>query len=255
MLDPMYTPEAGSQGLLPYYLHADYREVNGVLYSRWDFPGDELGYPWLWWEDENWLDGNFSFGDDDQDGVYDRLTTREMELVKIFPEQAIMINNNRKKAENETRALFGANGLNDKTDAFRHAYWQAMNERDCGVNPGNRPIAKMFADAHESETPTQLLMEMEMDLWNNQVGLDLGHGKIPFVHTDNYFSDIILDKLQNGSLRYLKPIWPPMFDPRTGTIINNSGDPNFWGVQGIVNAATATHGIISGVTKLVPTNK
>jgi len=50
MLDPLYVPDAGSQGLLPYYSLLDYRVVNGMLISRWDFPGIDLGYQWLWWE-------------------------------------------------------------------------------------------------------------------------------------------------------------------------------------------------------------
>jgi len=92
----------------------------------------------VWWEDDNWLDNPNNFNldlDQDQNGQYDRLTAAEKALVKKYPTHAYMIIRNKPVAEQETVAIFGQNGLNDKSDAFRHAFFNAMNRRDLGLDP------------------------------------------------------------------------------------------------------------------------
>jgi hypothetical protein len=96
-------------------------------------------------------------------------------------------------------------------------------------------MTKLFSDAHESETPIQLALEKEMDLFNNQVGIDISK-----INNRNATSLQIMDASLNGSLKYLSPI--------------NISDPNFWGNNGINDPFTATHGIMSN-TSLKPTNQ
>ena len=54
---------------------------------------------------------------------------------------------------------------NDKSDAFRHSYYNVINVKVVGI-----ARAKEFSDANESEVPTSLIKEKEMDLFNNNVG-------------------------------------------------------------------------------------
>jgi hypothetical protein len=200
----------------------------------------------VWWEDDNWLDNPNNFNldlDQDQNGQYDRLTAAEKALVKKYPTHAYMISKNKPVAEQETVAIFGQNGLNDKSDAFRHAFFNAMNRRDLGLDPMTfENIAKLFSDAHESEVPPQLQKEKDMDLWNNAIGHIVGNVMFPIFTSNSSLSSDVLTKLTNGELRYLKPVLSP------------SQDPNFWGANGVNNSLTATHGITNS-TQLIPTNQ
>ena len=148
----------------------------------------------------------------------------------MYPDKAYSISLNKDIAEKETVTQLGRNGLNDKSDAFRHAYFQAINTNVIGAY-----FTKLFSDAHESETPTQLALEKEMDLFNNKVGIDISTSS-----NRNATSLQIMDALLNGSLRYLDP--------------TDANDPNFWGNNGFNNRGTATHGIMSS-TSLKPTNQ
>jgi len=97
--------------------------------------------------------------------VWKTLTQAEKDLIKQYPHEAYGIFKNRKIAEDETRAKFGFNRRNDKSDAFRHAYYNVINTNVVGID-----IAKLFSDAHESEVPTPLIKETQMDLFNNNIG-------------------------------------------------------------------------------------
>ncbi|HEA20070.1 MAG TPA: hypothetical protein ENH87_04055 [Pricia antarctica] len=155
--------------------------------------------------------------------VWGTLSQKEKDLIKSFPIDAYNIFKNRPIAEQATRMKFGRNGLNDKSDAFRHAYFNALNARSVG-----KYDAKLFSDAHESEVPNQLLKEKEMDLFNNNVGHSFATG-FPNISNPNLANEVY-KKITDGSLRYLSPI--------------NSSDSNF----------RTTHGITT-TTKLIPTNR
>lgn len=155
--------------------------------------------------------------------VWKTLTQAEKNLIKQNWSEAYHIYKNRKVAEDATRQKFNRNGLNDKSDAFRHAYYNAINAKVVGVD-----IAKLFSDAHESETPIRFIKEKRMDLFNNNVGHQslLLNSNLSLTQ----LVDLIYQKLLNGDLRYLKPI--------------NYNDPNFG----------YTHGITVN-TLLKPTNQ
>lgn len=204
----------------------------------------------VWWEDDIWLDNPNNFNldlDQDQNGQYDRLTAAEKALVKKYPTHAYMISKNKPVAENETISIFGQNGLNDKSDAFRHAFFNAMNRRDLGLDPMTlENIAKLFSDAHESEVPSQLQKEKDMDLWNNNIGHMVGNVMFPIFTSNSSLSSDVLTKLTNGELRYLKPVEPT--PPPGSNGLNN----DFWHING--NPQLGRHGITSA-TQLTPTNQ
>lgn len=104
---------------------------------------------------------------------YENLTRKEKEYVKIHPTHIFFLKESRELAFSETKRIFGVNGRNDKSDAFRHCYWSALLSRKLGyIN------ALEFTNAHESSSLNDPL-EKTMDLHNNSVGLKIGHSKLP----------------------------------------------------------------------------
>ena len=202
----------------------------------------------VWWEDDSWINdpANISFEIYEPQPGY-QLTTAEKTLVKQYPVAAFFINRNVSKAIQETNTRFGTNGLNDKSDAFRHTFFNAMNERDCGKdNITLASIARKFSDAHETETPVQLQKEKDMDLFNNNVGHQIGDVFFPIFTSDASLANEAWDKLVNGYLMYLKPVEPTPILPNNG--INN----DFWHIN--FDFSKGKHGI-SNSTQLTPTNQ
>lgn len=216
-----------------------YKPKKSVAVIPDEWPGSDEGLPYQWWLDDKWLDENFSLSPDDED--YDRLTEEERRLIKQYPTQAYVISKNALKASAETEARFGDNGLNDKSDAFRHCFFNAMNERDCGKDPNLNSIAKKFGDAHESETPLPLDMEKQMDLYNNAIGHIIGDVMFPAFTSDESLAEEAMTRVTNGSLRYLNPL---------DHIASQRYDRNRDGIQ---DCPTCRNGI-TPVTQLTPTN-
>jgi hypothetical protein len=172
------------------------------------WPGSDLGYPKNWW-----LDENFQIDPYDQ---FKKLTQAEKDLVKQFPQEALKIKKNRDVATQKTISQFNENGHNNKSDAFRHAYFQGLNTYSVGAQ-----LTKLFADAHESETPISLNLEKQMDLHNNEKGIDYGSNCPCDIELLEYY---VLEGLVKGELKYLSPLDPSNL-------------------------------IIPGVTQLIPTNQ
>jgi hypothetical protein len=201
----------------------------------------------VWWEDAVWLDNpqNFSF-DITNAPAFEELNAQEVILVALYPIQAYSI-----KLNIPVSIEFAQNSglpgpLNGKQDAFRHAFFNAINTRDVParlIGPGatsGSNIVRLFAAAHESSTPSQLNLEKQMDLFNNEVGISYCWNC--WTTSNNNIRNAILTKLNNGELRYLVPLLEP------------SQDPNFSGTGGTDNPRTATHGITTN-TSLKPTNQ
>ncbi len=209
----------------------EYSFVEGTLITSLDYPGKQNGFPWLWWENNTWLDNNISFSSKCPLG-WCNLTQAERDFIKTYPISAFSIWLNAGVAKTETRQMFNIPQSdpmppNDKSNAFLHAFWCAMNSFSVGEDK-----ARLFAAAHESGTPAQLQLETTMDFFNNEVGFAIANTQ------NSLFSYHIFQALQNGELRYLKPI--------------DSSDPFFWGGP---NGQVETHGIIPGITNIVPTNQ
>lgn len=95
-------------------------------------------------------------------------TKEELLLVAKYPTQSVKIFNNSSTASNTASSLYKAETLYlGNGDAFRHAYWNALNLKSVGAD-----IAKAFANAHESETPEG--NDKTMALRNNTVGRNIG---------------------------------------------------------------------------------
>src|SRR5690606_11777595 len=113
-------------------------EIGDNTYSLNDYPGQDEGMPFNWWNNSNYIENNFYLGlDEAQNPGYNELTAQEKILIGLFPAAAIEIRNNVQPAFQKTHQLFphvdnGGNHyhLNDKADAFRHAFFNATNTRD-----------------------------------------------------------------------------------------------------------------------------
>lgn len=123
----------------------------------------------------------------------DRLTIENnpeklIDLLKAFKDK--------QNAENRTFKEFGYNGRNDISDAFRHAYWNAIMARDIGDS-----FAADIANNHELNERNK--EENQMDLWNNHVGREIGtrlKQKGTF-DDDSYAKEILANK---NKLRILR---------------------------------------------------
>lgn len=191
----------------------------------------------LWWMDDTWLNNPQYFNLDPYDD-YRKLTAAEKVLVKQYPTAAFIINQfNRPMANNFTVQKFGTNGLNDKSDAFRHAFFQAVNTVRVGAN-----LTQQFSDAHETEVPSQLIKEKQMDLFNNSIGIAYGQTQSYPASTPAMIANAIYTKVLNGELRYIKPL-------------DFSLSPNFdANHDGIQDCPTCLNGIL-GSSVLTPTNQ
>ncbi len=137
------------------------------------------------------------------DQGYRDLTECEKELVQSYPHHLITLSDNRDLAHQKTIEIFGAygdgNGYNDCGDAFRHAFFNALNTKKLG-----NESAKAWGDAHECETPPDKLKEKEMDLLNNEIGRSVAN-EAPYA-VPNTLVDLILVEMQLGNLKYLSPL-------------------------------------------------
>ena len=187
------------------FLNPDY--LSFVEDYRSDRPGNMI-----WWEDDSWLDNpaNFNLDIDNENNQQIKLTAQEKALIKIYPLEAFILYKNMAIADNMAQSTGLTGALNGKQDAFRHAFFNAINTRDVPprlFGPGaatGSSIVRKFAIAHESEVPPQLQLEKEMDLFNNEVGISYCWNC--WTTSNSSISNAILNKLNDGELRYLSPL-------------------------------------------------
>lgn len=164
-----------------------------------DFPGKSDGLDFGWWLDEEQvgivMHNNY-------DG-FNNLTDAEKRLTYLYPIPAYKIKQNVPIAFAAVTQKFGQlqfpQGLNDKIDAFRHAYFLAINTKST-----TKFYAKMFSDAHESEVAAGLVKEKQMDLYNNQKGIDYAIAQ-PQASVAQLVN-MIYDLMNYGYLVYLSPL-------------------------------------------------
>ncbi|HEX7902867.1 MAG TPA: hypothetical protein VF487_03230 [Chitinophagaceae bacterium] len=201
-----------------------------------------------WWENQSWLDDptNFHLDITQANNQYDKLTAAEKVLVGLYPLQAYIIKQNVSVAMNTSAATGLPNPLNGKQDAFRHAFFQAINTRDVpprifGPNAASgSQIVSMFAIAHESKVPSQLELEKKMDIFNNNVGISYCWNC--WTTSNSSISNAIMTKLNNGELRYIKPL-----DFTSSPNYDANGD-------GVQDCSTCLNGILS-TSVLTPTSQ
>ncbi len=138
--------------------------------------------------------------DDFEQEYRTQMSSSEMAIfdsLSFFEQTAYLFN--AQKATWKAEALYPNSFYNGKGDAFRHAYFNALNSILLGVT-----LAEDLATAHEDKPAppnyTNYFKEVQMDLFNNQVG----RTKKDWL-SDGYQSlaESILDAMVNGELRYL----------------------------------------------------
>jgi hypothetical protein len=90
-----------------------------------------------------------------------------------------------------------------RQDAFRHAYWNALNARDIGADD-----AEPFATRHETgsnamdaNSPEFDPVAVQMDLFNNDVGRRIGAANLNA--TDDQLAEFVNQALANGGLQMI----------------------------------------------------
>ena len=129
----------------------------------------------------------------------ERLNPAELALAILYPVQALQIQVNSQTATAETIRRYGSNGRDDVSDAFRHAYWNALNASDTFVF-----VAKQFADAHESGVNTNdpnAVLARDMDFWNNDQGRTIGGDNS--AASDEDLSILVFGAIDRGLMRYI----------------------------------------------------
>lgn len=95
--------------------------------------------------------------------TWNRLTPAERELVIRNPVKAYNTKGDKENAERTTVVLFGENGYQNRSDAFRHCYWNWLMCKSSSIE-----WATAFGNAHEGSSPND--DDTRMDLNNNMVG-------------------------------------------------------------------------------------
>jgi hypothetical protein len=127
---------------------------------------------------------------------WNRLNDREKNIIKWDVQfyKVIDINSNADLATTMTISIYGMNGKGDKSDAFRHALWQALNVQDVG-----KSFTQKWSDAHEYSTPAgEVRTDLYMDIHNNDVGIEIGKNNPDA--TPEELSEIILNRIDKGDL-------------------------------------------------------
>ena len=169
-------------------------------------------------------------------GRFGRLTWKEKKLVLRYPNKAYFVYQHSRTADNiTTNRFYHLPLLNSKADAFRHALWSALLARDIGAY-----YAKLFTDAHESETLPRHALEKQMDLHNNAIGYSTGYS-----YDGLTMANKIEEKMHSGELVYLYPIDYTKY----GAL-----GSKFWNDPTIYGSDDGHHGI-TDETRVIPTNR
>lgn len=165
-----------------------------------NYPGMNEGMPYNWWKDDEFIRNNLLV-------AFEVPNIFEILAFNMFPAYALL------HIENSTTALDDAVSLtinnptvfpptvieNGKADAFRHAYWNALDSAEFGPN-----ITKIFTTAHEAFSCG---LPKTMDLYNNQKGrqntADNGFG---FTTSNSMIKSSILNDVYIGNLVYINNI-------------------------------------------------
>ena len=95
------------------------------------------------------------------------------------------------EASNTASTTFGDGEYGGRTDAFRHAFWNALMTAEI-----NEDWAQRYGFAHESETPDG--PDRNMDYHNNQVGRNEGRYFGPGSTNRSSLRSIIQNDVQGG---------------------------------------------------------
>jgi hypothetical protein len=122
-------------------------------------------------------------------------------VIAKYPKEAIKVYMAKNKADELTQKLFGKEGRNDESDAFRHFVWAGLLVKEIGEEK-----SRIFLTAHEQD-PNQPIDEKNMDMTNNEKGIAF----FKSAQKTNKALDLdslekqALDELKSGGLKVLSP--------------------------------------------------
>ena len=136
---------------------------------------------------------------------WNKLTECEKDFFRSKPYNLPIALANKSKAENAAFERFGNCEVplnnhplhNTIGDAYRHAYFAALNTNGMGHNN-----ARALGDAHECETPIEYLDEKEMDLNNNEWGYLYGD-TMSYINEAHFYTTF-MDAVQSGQIKILQ---------------------------------------------------
>ena len=143
---------------------------------------------------------NCSDNDDKYQNAWNDLTPAEKDFLKKHPVAAVDFYENAKQASQRSIELFpNMLGRNDERDAFRHAFWSALDAYEHGAD-----LAREYGNAHEDSDPYQSVDERNMDLHNNEVGYEIGEFARENGWSEEQIEQAILDAIEDGRLVVIK---------------------------------------------------
>jgi hypothetical protein len=128
---------------------------------------------------------------------YSNLNSDEKPLFWANPWIGYKVYGCAKDATHETEGRFGRIRNNDESNAFRHAYWNALMVKRVGYS-----WAYKWATAHETGAKGQPALEKEMDLFNNREGRFIGNKYSK--KSDQVLSNKVYDAVKKGKLKEIK---------------------------------------------------
>ncbi|QKG85334.1 hypothetical protein GXN76_13190 [Kroppenstedtia pulmonis] len=132
----------------------------------------------------------------DIDGYYySSLNRAEKKLFLRNPWVANKVRSAANKARAETRKRFGWSGRDDCSDAFRHAYWNALMVKRVGSN-----WAKRWGDAHE-QSGNRNKLDKKMDLYNKRIGRSIAIKNSRA--SESKLANLVYKAMKNGRLKRL----------------------------------------------------
>ena len=130
---------------------------------------------------------------------YPGLNSAERKLIARYPIEALKVYYAKRDAENATERMFGSDGVDDETDAFRHFMWVGLMDKEIGPK-----LAKQFLDAHEANDRKSA--SSVRDLNNNAKGLAAADKMIKDGKFDpGNLEREVIKEIRDGILTVIKP--------------------------------------------------
>ena len=183
----------------------------------------------------------------DRDGL-EEARPDEKRAAWLRPLHAYTVKENAQKARDASANAGLPDPRDGQWDAFRHAYWNALNARDLGEQTSALfpTLHETGSEANNPKSPNYDPVSVKMDLYNNEVGRKIGAAN-PNV-TDGELQIKVMEALNAGELKVIKieEVNTPEAQGRTPT--NTSGQPIKNNVEKVLtnSASTTTN---SGATK------
>lgn len=117
-----------------------------------------------------------------------------------------------KTAVNQSNSRYVDTSLvNGNGDAFRHGLWTALMASDKNIGAD---FAKKWSDAHEYGASEQNKMELDMDIYNNAIGIQIGTQN-PSKTTAQLIT-IVQQSVRQGKMKIIsQPASHPIFGTNT----------------------------------------